>query len=137
MDPAKPRLDKLGVKPGTRISLVGMDDPEFVEELRTRTGEVFEGRARKDSDFVFTFVSHRDDLDPVARLRGYLRPNGSLWVLRPKGTPDIKETDVIEFGKRSGLVDNKIISFSDTVSAMRLVIPVALRGTTSERRRSV
>ncbi|HJP65093.1 MAG TPA: hypothetical protein VKA30_02180 [Actinomycetota bacterium] len=48
-------------------------------------------------------------------------------MIRPKGSPDIKEVDVIDAGLRAGLVDNKIASFSDSLSAMRLVIPVARR----------
>jgi hypothetical protein len=124
----KPRLDKLGVKPGARVSVLDVDDPGFLAELRTRTGEVHVGRPRRDSDLVFVFISHRDELERVRPLKKYLRSNGAIWVLRPKGTPHIKEVDIIDLGKRSGLVDNKIASFSDTVSAMRLVIPVALRG---------
>lgn len=123
----KPLLDKLGVKPGARVSVVDVDDPGFLAELRTRTGDVHVGRPRKDLDLVFVFVPHRDELDRVAPLKKYLRPNGAIWVLRPKGTPHIKEVGIIDLGRRSGLVDNKIASFSDTVSAMRLVIPVALR----------
>jgi hypothetical protein len=123
----KPLLDKLGVKPGARVSLIDVDDPGFLAELRTRTGDVHVGRPRKDSDLVFVFVADRSELGRVGPLKKYLRPNGAIWVLRPKGTPDIKEVDVIDLGKRSGLVDNKIASFSDTVSAMRLVIPLTLR----------
>jgi hypothetical protein len=78
---------------------------------------------------IFVFVPHRAFLDEVLeRFRHRLQPDGAIWVIRPKGGPDIKEVDIIDAGKRAGLVDNKIASFSDTLSAMRLVIPVALRG---------
>jgi Protein of unknown function (DUF3052) len=74
------------------------------------------------------FVGHRDDLDDRIRpLERYLERNGAIWVIRPKGSTDIKEVDVIEAGKRAGLVDNKIASFTDRLSAMRLVIPLARR----------
>jgi hypothetical protein len=49
-------------------------------------------------------------------------------VIRPKGGPDIKEVDIIDAAKGAGLVDNKIARFSETRSAMRLVITLALRG---------
>ena len=86
------------------------------------------GRAKRDSDLIFVFVARREELDArVAPLRDRLKPNGAIWVIRPKGTPDIKDVDVIEAGKRARLVDNKIASFSESLSAMRLVIPIALR----------
>lgn len=124
---ARPLLDKLGVKPEARISVVELDDPAFLSQLATRTGEVHVGTPQKESDLIFVFVPHRDDLDLVAPLRKYLKLNGAIWVIRPKGTPDIKEVDIIDAGKRAGLVDNKIASFSDGLSAMRLVIPLSLR----------
>jgi hypothetical protein len=124
----KPLIDKLGVKPGARVATIGVDESWFVDALRNRTTDVSVGRARRASDVVFVFVDRREDLDRrIARFRGSLKPNGALWVIRPKGTPAIKEMDVIEAGKRAGLVDNKIASFSETLSAMRLVIPLAER----------
>ena len=123
----KPLLDKLGVKHEAQVGVVDFDDPEFLSLLATRTGEVRVGTPQRDSDLIFVFLAHRDGLDRVGPLKRYLKPNGAIWVIRPKGMPDIKEVDIIEAGKQAGLVDNKIASFSDTLSAMRLVIPMALR----------
>jgi hypothetical protein len=124
----RPLLDKLGVKPGMRVAVIDLDDPDFLKELRTRTQEVTVGRPRNESDLVFLFVPHRNELDERIRpLEPFLRRDGAIWVVRPKGTSDIKEVDVIDAGKRAGLVDNKIASFSDTRSAMRLVIPLTRR----------
>ena len=123
----KPLLDKLGVKPGDRIAVLGLDDPDFLGELGARSKDISRGRPKAGSALIFVLVEHRDGLDRVASLRRYLKPAGAIWVIRPKGTPDIKEVDVIEAGKRAGLVDNKIASFSEGLSAMRLVIPIALR----------
>jgi hypothetical protein len=124
----KPLLDKLGVKPDARVAIFGLDEPAFVAALLERTTDLSVGRAKRDSDIVFVFVQRREELDRrIARVRGTLRPNGALWVVRPKGTAAIKEVDIMEAGKRAGLVDNKIASFSETLSAMRLVIPLAER----------
>ncbi len=121
-------LDKLGVRPGARVSLIGLQEPWFERELVARTGDVHMGRPARASDLIFAYVDRRDELDRVIRpLERSLKRDGAIWVIRPKGTPSIKETDVIEAGKRAGLVDNKIASFSDTLSAMRLVIPLARR----------
>ncbi len=126
--PTRPLLDKLGVRPDSRVAILGVDDPDFLRELRARTVDVSTTRPKMGSDLIFVLVEHRSDLDDRIRpLETYLDPRGAIWVVRPKGTKDIKEVDVIEAGKRAGLVDNKIASFSETLSAMRLVIPVARR----------
>jgi hypothetical protein len=39
----------------------------------------------------------------------------------------IKDVDVIAAAKAAGLVDNKVVSFSETHTALRLVIPVDQR----------
>src|SRR5205823_10829181 len=89
---SKSLLDKLGVKPGARVSIVGFRDEGFLAQVRSRTGEVSMGRAKRDSDLIFVFVARREELDArVAPLRDRLKPNGAIWVIRPKGTPDIKD----------------------------------------------
>jgi hypothetical protein len=126
--PGRPLLDKLGVKPGARVSVLGVSEPWFVNDLATRTADVWIGRAATGSDVILVHVEDRRDLDQaLAPLERSLKRNGAIWVVRPKGTPHIKEVDIIEAGKRAGLVDNKIASFSDELSAMRLVIPLARR----------
>ena len=44
-----------------------------------------------------------------------------------KGPDDVKESEVMAAGKAHGLVDVKIASFSDELSALKFVIPVADR----------
>jgi hypothetical protein len=123
----RPLLDKLGVKPDARVALVDLDEPWFRELLATRTRHVAVARPRKESDLIFVRVDHRDGLPRVGGLQRFLVSNGAIWVIRPKGSPDIKEVDIIDAGIKAGLVDNKIASFSETLSAMRLVIPLARR----------
>lgn len=126
--PGRPLLDKLGVKPGARVSLLELSEPWFVKDLATRTADVWLGRAAEGSDVILVYVEDRQDLDrALSQLERSLKRDGAIWVIRPKGTPHIKEVDVIEAGKRAGLVDNKIASFSGELSAMRLVIPLARR----------
>jgi len=50
-----------------------------------------------------------------------------LWVVRPKGTADISDADVIAAGRKAGLVDVKVVRFSETHSAEKLVVPLAKR----------
>ena len=122
VDPTKPLLDKLGVKPGSKVALVAMDDRSFVKLLRERTGDVVEGKPRSPCDLVFVGANTRRDLARLAEVKSWIEPNGAIWMVRPKGgRSELKDTDLISAGLDAGLVDNKIASFSDTHGAMRFV----------------
>ena len=122
MDPTKPLLDKLGVKPGSKVALLHIDDVSFLTQLRERTGDVVQGKPRSPCDLVFVGASTRRDLARLARVKSWIEPNGAIWMVRPKGgRSELKDTDLIEAGLAAGLVDNKIASFSDTHGAMRFV----------------
>ena len=118
----RPLLDKLGVKPGAKVALVGMDDPGFDRELRTRTQDISRGKPDGPCDLVFLHVTRRADLARIRTVKSWIEPAGAVWVVRPKGgRAEVRDTDVIDAGLAAGLVDNKIASFSDTEGAMRLV----------------
>jgi len=122
----RPLLDKLGLKPGQKVSIIGLDDRSFVEQLQDRSIDV-SPRPRTSSDFIFFYLDDRRDLPHLARLRGYLKPAGAIWVLWPKGRKEFREDDIRAFGPEAGLVDVKVVAFSQTLSAIKMVIPVSLR----------
>jgi hypothetical protein len=121
------RIDKLGVKPESRVAVLGIRDDEFRQELAARAPEVAEGKPKKDSDIVFLSVEDQKTLEQLKPLSAYLKSNGTIWVIYPKGQKHITQNDVMVAAKKAGLVDVKIVSFSDTHSALKLVIPVARR----------
>jgi hypothetical protein len=128
LNPDKPLVDKLGVKAGARVVVIGVDDAAFLDELRTRTTDITFGQPRDPTDLIFIAVDDPAELMALGELRQHLKPDGAIWVVRRKGADrTLREIDVIEAGKFAGLVDNKIASFSDTHGAMRLVIPLAQR----------
>ena len=122
----KSLIEKLGVKPGGRISLLGVNDAAFLRELE-RSGADVSRRRRASSDLVFLAVEHVDDLARLAGLEPYLVRNGAVWAVFPKGRKDLREVDVIGAGVGAGLVDNKVVRFSETHTALRFVIPLARR----------
>jgi len=118
----RPLLDKLGVKAGSRVAIVDLDDPWFLSLLRERTSDIVRSRPRKPVDLVFMSAQDEADLKRLKELKLWIEPNGAIWVVRPKGAlSPLRETDLIEAGLAAGLVDNKIASFSDTQGAMRFV----------------
>ena len=77
---------------------------------------------------MFLAADDHEDLVALPALRERLRPNGAIWVVSRKGkAATLRDVEVMAAGKASGLVDNKVVSFDETRTSLRLVIPVALR----------
>jgi hypothetical protein len=60
-----------------------------------------------------------------------------IWTLRPKGSKDLTEQEMMRAGQTAGLVDVKVMSFSDTLTAEKFVIPVAKRAAHRARARGM
>ena len=132
-----PLLDKLGIRPGMRVAIVGTveDDDEvlddegpFRERLAGRTSDVTVGRPKPDSDIVFLAADTTDELAALAELRTRIRPAGAIWVVSRKGKAStLRDVEVMAAAREHGLVDNKVVAFSARRTSIRLVIPIALR----------
>ena len=123
-----PLLDKLGIRPGMRVALLGVDDPGFRLELAERTDDITVGRPLPETDVVLLAADSTDDLAPLKTLATRIRPNGAIWVVSRKGkAATVRDIEVMEAAKSFGLVDNKVVAFSPTYTSIRLVIPLALR----------
>jgi hypothetical protein len=120
-------LDKLGVKPGQRICLLGVEDAKFLKDLAAIAPDVAHGKPQKESDLIFLAAEDLKSLARIQSLEPHMKRNGAIWIVYPKGQQHIRETDVMIAGKSAGLTDNKICRFSDTHTALRFVIPVARR----------
>jgi hypothetical protein len=123
-----PRLDKLGIRPGMRVALVDLDDAAFEGELRERTHDVTSGDPLPGTAVILLAADSHEALGRLPALRERLVPNGAIWVVSHKGRlATIRDLDVMAAAKAAGLVDNKVASFDETRTSLRLVIPVALR----------
>lgn len=122
------RMEKLGVKAGMRISVLGVEDKTFWSELEALTENVTDGRAAAGSDMIFLGVEDVAGLGRLKALAKSIQPAGAIWVVWPKGRAEIKEDHVREMAKAVGLVDVKVCAFSDVLSGLKLVIPVKARG---------
>jgi len=121
------RLEKIGAKPEWRTAVVAVGDREFIAELRRAVAEVAIGRVPDERDAIFFGVVDAKELARLPILKRSLKQNGALWVIRPKGRPEISEQAVMDAGKAAGLVDVKVISFSPTHTGEKFVIPVVNR----------
>ena len=118
------RLEKIGVKPDWRVATLNIDDHDFLAELEDATAFLSIGRSVKNCDAIFFGATAASQLGRLPVLKRSLKPNGALWVIRPKGRPEISEAAVMQAGKAAALVDVKVVSFSATHTAEKFVIPV-------------
>ena len=121
-----PLVRKLGIKPDSRVGLLGAPDG-FDDTL----GELPQGvsvrrSARGPLDVIVAFTVSRSELErrlPV--LRRALDQAGGLWIAWPKRASgvatDVGEGVVRELGLAAGLVDNKVCAIDEVWSGLRLV----------------
>ena len=122
----KSLLDKLGVKPESSVAVVDLDDGEFLRDLEERV-ERHATAPQHESDLIFLGAESIGDLGRIESLVQFLRPNGHIWVVAPKGRQDIREADVLAAGRAAGLKDTKVARFSGTHTAHRFTIPLDSR----------
>ncbi|MFA7262629.1 MAG: DUF3052 domain-containing protein [Caulobacter sp.] len=111
------RLDKLGVRPGLRVAVVNLADPDFAAELAGRVSSV---NTFNELDILFFGADSSDELARIPDLVAKLAPRGALWIVSLKGKLlRVKDVEVMAAAKAHGLVDNKVCAFSDTRTALR------------------
>jgi hypothetical protein len=124
----KSLFEKLEVGQQSRVAVVDITDSLFVTALRERTAHVAEGRVPEGAPIIFFGADSREALRKAQLLRARMIDSGVLWVVRPKGSKEISEADVLEAIRGAGLVDTKVVAFSRTHTAHKCVIPVEQRG---------
>jgi hypothetical protein len=122
----KPLGDKLGVKPGQLVAVVGSVDPALLQQVRAREG-VLTLEHDEPVDHLFVEVETPADLASLAGLVPRMRRDGALWTVRRKGRRDQSEGDVLAAGRAAGLLDVKVVRLSETHSLFKWVIPVSRR----------
>jgi hypothetical protein len=136
--PSKPRAperdyshrtltEKLGIKPGQRIAVLGVEDAELQRDLEGIIPDYSRGNRIGDADLIFFSAEAKVDLSKLKSLARSICKSSGIWVVYPKGQTHIREIDVINAGKSAGLTDNKVVRFSATHTALRFVIPLAKR----------
>ena len=122
----KTRIEKLDVKIDARVAIVDISDAGFLSELRARTPRV-EDVAAGDLDIVFYGCERPEGLSRLAELARRIAPNGAIWLITPRGRPELGHAPIVAAAKAAALVDTKTARFSDTHTALKLVIPRAAR----------
>jgi hypothetical protein len=120
-------LDKLGVREGQTISVSGVSDDAFSEQLARSGARVRTERLEKNSDIIFLGATTPRDLTKLAAAAKAIARAGAIWVVHPKGKGALRDTEIFAAAKKVGLTATKVARFSATLTAEKLVIPVARR----------
>jgi hypothetical protein len=120
-------MEKLGVKPGEPVTVVGKLDTEFLKKLKEQKSRVAPGKIEDGIGWIFLGADVRAELGEVKKIAAKMRGAVALWVVYPKGQKHITEIDVIGAGRKAGLKDVKVVGFSPTHTALKFVIPVEKR----------
>jgi hypothetical protein len=110
-------LDKLGLKPGMSIALLGFSDRAFMRDEPFDTCLV-EGRAY---DAVLLHAEDVSQLRALQQIKWAIGPKTMLWIVYPKGRKEIMQNHVFAHGKGIGLVDVKVCKFSDRLTALKFL----------------
>lgn len=123
---ARSLVDKLGIKPGSKIAI--LDAPRG---YRTTLGKLPAGvtvasTVRGVFPFIHFFVFSRDILERrLPALLKALQPAGALWISWPKKasgvSTDITEDVVRAVALPTGLVDVKVAAIDEIWSGLKLV----------------
>lgn len=115
------RVEKLGVKAGMKVCVLGDAGGDAVAEVEAATGTKASRRLVKSADVVLLVVREVDELERLEVAKGSLATGGVVWVLWPKGRKDLRHEEVVASAKRLGLSQTKSVGFSEELSGLRLV----------------
>jgi len=122
----KSLVDKLGIKPGYAISIIGAPKNYAATLGKLPAGVEHANALAGPLDFIQFFCSRRAQLEhDFPDLKAALAPSGMLWVSWPKGSSgvptDLTENVVRGIGLRNGLVDVKVCAVDEIWSGLKFV----------------
>jgi hypothetical protein len=121
----KPLVEKLGIKPGTRIAIVNAPRG-YRTTLGTLPRGVTVAPVRGSLSFIQFFTARRAALEQrFPQLVTVLAPAGALWVSWPKKSSgvatDLTEDVIRAVALAGGLVDVKVCAVDEVWSGLKLV----------------
>jgi hypothetical protein len=96
---------------------------DLLPELAERDAEV----VGSNVDIAFLGVTETAGLDRLAQTWARVVERGAMWIVYPRGVTAVTQNEVLAAGRALGLLDVKVVRFSDTQTALRFVAPRARR----------
>ena len=129
---ATPLIQKLGVKPGMKVSVINKPD-DYYSLLETDISDQFCIKP-EIPDFIHLFVKSIKEFETeMKKLKSIYKKNSTIviwvsWYKKAAKIPtDITEDIIRNYALKNDLVDVKVCAVSDIWSGLKLVVPVAKR----------
>ena len=119
--------DKLGVKAGMSVAIIGVTDQAILADMAAREVKLVSGMVPKGTALVLWRIEKTADLSNLPSIVERIARDGAIWVVHPRGNADVADTVIFSAAKQAGLTYTKVVRFSETDTAEKLVIPVAAR----------
>lgn len=119
--------DKLGVKSGMRVAVVDVTDEAVLADLAAKGADLVRGDVPQGSPMVLFRVEQPTALAQLASMTSRIARDGIIWVVHPRGVPAVADTVIFAAAKGAGLTYTKVVRFSETDTAEKLVIPRSAR----------
>ncbi len=122
----KPLVQKLGIKSGSTIAVLGAPRGYTRTLGRLPSGVTQKAQPAGPLDFVQFFTKEKQELERrFAALARALAPAGMLWISWPKRSSgvatDLTEDVIRVIGLAHGLVDVKVAAVDDVWSGLKFV----------------
>ena len=122
-------VQKLGVKHDQRLEVAGDIGSALKRELKETLGRGFVKSGELDGAIALV-ESLEGAIEALDRYRPRLKDTGAIWLITWKRGQEgyLDQMKLVPCGKERALIDNKTCSIDDERSAIRFVVPRALRG---------
>lgn len=121
-------VQKLGVRAGDRVEVNGDIGASLRRDLKQALGRGLVRSGELDGAVVMA-ESPGEPEQALAHYRPRLRDTGYLWIVTRKRGHNgyVNQMSIVPPARKLGLIDNKTCSIDDERSAIRFVVPRAIR----------
>jgi hypothetical protein len=124
---AESLIDNLGITSESIVAMSGLigadEDGSIQRAIHARAKHAKDGTIEPESNVIFMRVGHVLELSALKRLQKSMRRDAVVWVLWPNNKPTLTEADVRKAATEAELESQHVVPFSDTYSAVKLVVP--------------
>jgi hypothetical protein len=119
--------DKLGVTRGMQIAVIDVEDRTILDDLTAKGAELVVGSVPQDVAMVLFRVVRPSQLAALGAMTSRIARNGAIWVVHPRGDATVADTIIFAAARDAGLTYTKVVRFSESDTAEKLVIPRSAR----------
>jgi hypothetical protein len=119
--------DKLGVTRGMQVAVIDVEDRTILDDLTAKGADLVMGSVPQDVAMVLFRVVRPSQLATLGAMTSRIARNGAIWVVHPRGDATVADTIIFAAARDAGLTYTKVVRFSESDTAEKLVIPRSAR----------